>query len=287
MKPAAISRAEEAIGTPALAWTPVERGYTQHERWLVRLEDGTTAFVKASTDAASAEWLRRELLVYGEVEAAFLPRLLVHRDGLLVLEDLSGAEWPPPWSAGAVDCVVEGLAEIAETAPPDGLVRLEAQRERFDGWADVAADPAPFLSLGLCSRGWLEGALPGLLAASRAAELGGSALVHGDVRSDNLCVRGGRAVFVDWNEACVGNALFDLVCWAPSLAMEGGPAPEEMVGDRAGAAEMAALVASYFAARAGLPAIPTAPGVRALQRAQLEVALPWALRALGLPELDR
>jgi hypothetical protein len=32
-----------------------------------------------------------------------------------------------------------------------------------------------------------------------------------------------------------------------------------------------------------LPAPPGAPRVRGFQRAQLEVALPWACRVLGLP----
>jgi hypothetical protein len=46
--------------------------------------------------------------------------------------------------------------------------------------------------------------------------------------------------------------------------------------------ELAALCAGFFACRAGLPEVPVAPGLRAIQRAQLEIALPWAARALGL-----
>ena len=45
-------------------------------------------------------------------------------------------------------------------------------------------------------------------------------------------------------------------------------------------------VSGFFAARAGLPEIPVAPHVRGLQRAQLRAALPWAIRALGLPPED-
>ena len=45
-------------------------------------------------------------------------------------------------------------------------------------------------------------------------------------------------------------------------------------------------MSGYFAARAGLPVIPNAPRVRAVQLAQLRTALPWAQRALGLPPLD-
>jgi hypothetical protein len=42
-------------------------------------------------------------------------------------------------------------------------------------------------------------------------------------------------------------------------------------------------MSGFFAARAGLPPIPTAPHVREVQLAQLRTALPWAARALGLP----
>jgi hypothetical protein len=49
-----------------------------------------------------------------------------------------------------------------------------------------------------------------------------------------------------------------------------------------GAGGLAAVLAGFFASRAGLPPPPTAPGVRAFQFAQARVAIPWALRELGL-----
>jgi hypothetical protein len=47
--------------------------------------------------------------------------------------------------------------------------------------------------------------------------------------------------------------------------------------------ELAAWVAGYFAANAGLPPIPNAPRVRVIQQIQLKTGFPWAVRALGLP----
>jgi hypothetical protein len=44
---------------------------------------------------------------------------------------------------------------------------------------------------------------------------------------------------------------------------------------------LAAVVAGFFAARAGMPDIPKAPRVRGVQLAQLAVALPWAARSCG------
>jgi len=126
--------------------------------------------------------------------------------------------------------------------------------------------------------------LPALLEASRPGMLEGDALLHFDVRSDNLCIRGDRAVLVDWNLACVGNPAFDVAFWLPSLTLENGPQPDELADDCADVNAFAAVVAGFFAARAGLPPPPGAPAVRAFQLAQLEVALPWAIRVLGLSE---
>ena len=90
------------------------------------------------------------------------------------------------------------------------------------GWEVVAANPAPFLSLGVCTVEWLERALPGDPGAVSSG-VDGDDLVHLDVRSDNVCFVGDRALLVDWNLAGVGNGLFDVAFWLPSLAFEGGP----------------------------------------------------------------
>ena len=99
------------------------------------------------------------------------------------------------------------------------------------------------------------------------------------MRSDNLCLVGRRAILVDWNLACRGNGRFDVAFWLPSLQLEGGPAPWEILP---GAGGLAAAVAGFFSARAGLPPPAGAPTVREFQRAQAAVALSWAARELGL-----
>ena len=140
--------------------------------------------------------------------------------------------------------------------------------------------PEPLLATALCSPAWLDQALPTLVQASEQADLGGGDLLHFDVRSDNLCFVAGRALLIDWNLACSGNGRFDVAFWLPSLRLEGGPEPWEVLPD---AGALAAAVAGFFAARAGLPAPSGAPTVRDFQRAQAAVALPWAARELGLP----
>jgi len=268
---------------------PVERervvsgGYgTNSEHWRVRLADGRRAFVKIALDDAAVEWLRDEYRVYAAVEAPFVAEFLGWHDGattLLAIADLSEAHWPPPWRDGDVDAVMAALDELHETTPPEGTPAIADEREWLNGWELVADDAEPLLATGLCSREWLDAFLPRLLEAGRTCPLDGNAFLHFDVRSDNLCVRDEGVVLVDWNFAHVGNPVLDVVAWLPSLRLEGGPDPWELVADTDG---LAAVIAGFFAGRAGLPPPPTAPQVREFQLAQAQVALPWAARELGL-----
>lgn len=287
VKPEAVAGMERVLGLAATDWSPVASGgYALGDRWVAQLADGTTAFAKRAIGEPTAAWLRQEHDLYATVAAPFMPHLLGWDDQtlpLLVLEDLSAATWPPPWPTGSVEAVLDTLAELAATPPPVGLRRIADDPPV--GWRDVAREPAPFLRLGLCSDEWLEAALPALLEASDPSLLDGTALLHLDVRSDNLCIRDGRAILVDWNWASVGNAAVDVAFWLPSLTLEGGPEPDEVARLSPGAAELAPIVAGFFAALAGLPPPEGAPAVRAFQRAQLEVALPWATRVLGLADV--
>ena len=247
------------------------------------------AFVKIAALDYTADWLRDEHRVYEALDGhPFLPRALGwDDDGIapaLVLEDLSGEAWPPPWDAARVDAVLATLDAVHASTPPAGVPPAIESQFGLDGWPDVIADPQPFLALGICSSAWLEEHLPTLADASASAEIGGDSLLHFDVRSDNLCLRGDRAVFVDWNNACVGNAVLDTAAWLPSLQNEGGPSPDEILPDEtAGLPQLASLLAGYFSARAGLSPIPQAPHARPLQLAQSRTSLPWAARLLGLP----
>lgn len=283
-----VERVARCLGQPLTRWRPVAGGYSAAARWLVTCADGSSAFVKASTDALTAAWLRLEYSVYAHVPAPFLPALRAWDDDgvhpLLVLEDLSDAAWQPPWTTALITRVLDALQQVAATTPPGTLSSLEARRPMFSGWAHIAQDPAAFLGLRLCSKTWLSRALDTLTAAEAQARLAGDNLLHCDVRSDNLCFVGDRVVLVDWNWACRGHRTVDIAAWLPSLRLEGGPLPETILP---GEPSLAAAISGYFAARAGRPA-ETAPEtrVRALQFSQLRVALPWVVRALALPALD-
>lgn len=280
-----IERVEQIARSRPVQWCPVA-GRTRAGRWVVELENGSSAFVKAATDAATAAWLRAEERIFRGVSGSFMPAFLGWEEGerpVLVMEDLSRAHWPPPWTGAMVDAVRRALDTLHQLAHPPGLPVLEAERAGLACWSRVAAEPAEFLALGLCSAQWLHAALPALLASEADAVLDGTDLLHLDVRSDNLCFMGERAVLVDWNWACRGNGKVDLAGWVPSLHAEGGPLPEAVLPDEP---ELAALLSGYWACHAGKPPLDLGEQVRQVQVMQLRSALPWAARALGLPPPD-
>ena len=280
------SRLEKIIGQPLRQIRYVQRGYTAALRLVAALADGTSVFIKAATDPLTAEWLRNEYKIYRALSASFLANCLAWDDDdlhpVLVLEDLSQAYWPPPWTGRQIRRVIETLKEISRAYVPD-LPLLEDDPDLNGGWLTVAEQPEAFLSLGLATETWLQAALPELLQIDGRETLKGQALLHLDVRSDNICFVKDRVVFIDWNWASQGNAMFDLGGWLPSLEAEGGPRPETILPE---GGKIAALLSGYFAGRAGLPSPPNAPHVRRIQLMQLKSALPWAVRALDLPPLD-
>jgi len=215
-----------------------------------------------------------------------MPQLLGWEDDdenpILLLEDLRNSHWPPPWQDRQIRHVLDTLPEVWASSVPD-LGRIEDFRWIEAGWQHVAEDPQPFLSLGLATEKWLAAALPALLRLPGREIIHGDSLLHLDIRSDNLCFAGDRAVLVDWNLVCLGDPRVDVGFWLPSLEAEGGPHPENILPD---AGDIAGIVSGFYASRAGQPDIPDAPFVRHIQRVQLKTALPWAVRALGLPELD-
>ena len=281
------TRIARALRAEPVVWREVtRRGQTNASHWLVELPDRGRAFVKSARGDDTASWIRDEHLFYAQMRGApFIPRMLGwHDDGerpVLVLEDLSGERWPPPWDRDRIELVRGCLAEVAAATPPPDLPQAVDSQFDFQGWVEIEDDPEPFLGLRLCSRGWLEAALPTLRFATEIAPLAGNALLHFDVRSDNICLKDDRAILVDWNFACLGNALADVAFWLPSMHAEGGPPPDEILPE--GAGELAALIAGYFAAHAARPEIPEAPHVRTLQLRQARTSLPWAARALDLP----
>jgi Phosphotransferase enzyme family len=275
-------RIARAAGARPVAYERCAGGYSTADRFVVALDDGRSVFVKSAEVENLAGWLRREHEVYASLSGSFIPGLVGWDDDgvrpLLAIDDLSGADWSVRSDPARVDCVVTALAELAACAPPPNTLPVrETHADLWERWRTVAADPEPFLATGLRDAEWLERSLPTILAAAESAPVEGDGVCHLDVRSDNICFVGDRAVLVDWNWVSLANPAVDLASWLPSVRVEGGPPPWELLRD---GGALAAFVAGVWAAVAGLPPPETAPTVRAVQRAQLAVALDWVDRDL-------
>ena len=60
------------IGKGVETVLPVEGGYTNALRGIVRFEDGDTAFVKCATDARTRDWLLAQISVYRQITGDFM-----------------------------------------------------------------------------------------------------------------------------------------------------------------------------------------------------------------------
>jgi hypothetical protein len=286
-RPETINAAERLLSAHAVGWRPMLGGYSTNKRWLVTLDNGKTLFAKESVDEDTRRWLELERRMYESVTGNFMPEYLGWDDAgeypVLFTEDLSTAEWPPPWTSQKIERVKETVSEINNTTAPDFVGSLAAERDRHSGWYAVAESPDGFAGLGIVSCDWIDRNLSSLVEAEHAAEWEGEQLLHLDIRSDNLCFVGPHVKVVDWNLARVGNGAYDLLFWLPSLNLEGGPAPWDMTVEEP---EMIAAIAGFFARQAPQPDPWEGSTVRQFQRQQLRIALPWACKALGIPEPD-
>ena len=129
-----------------------------------------------------------------------------------------------PRCARSTPCTTPSRPSPVPASPAAGRVRL---RHLFGGWAELAAlDRAPE---GLDEWSAPSPGPPGRARVGLAGRGGGV-----DAAARRRALRqpardDGGVVFVDWPHACVGAPAFDLVAWAPSVTLEGGPAPEELL----------------------------------------------------------
>ncbi|WP_125774929.1 aminoglycoside phosphotransferase family protein [Antribacter gilvus] len=214
-----------------------------------------------------------------------------------------------PWDPADLAELQRLAHRIAEHEIPAGGVLPEFTAE----WDDAAllADERP---AGLATYDpWLAANLDRIAEAGtpahQAEAFAGPHLVHGDLRGDNALLLGPRAqvgpgkgaavhpaegpasgsVAVDWPYAVRGAAFLDQTAMLPAVQIEGGPSPEEVLArhplpagtDPDALTCWVAVLTAYFVARSLQPPPPGIPHLRAFQRAQAEVCVPWLRQRLG------
>jgi hypothetical protein len=253
--------------------------------------------VGAELNSESPEFHRREAVVSGSLPAApEFPRLLdVYDDGdwvALAFVAIDGRPPAHPWDRSELQAAVRALDALHHALTPNPVASAQPAAERlqplFGGWAELAAMAEPPAGLDEWSGRHLDRLAE--LESGWPDALDGSTLLHCDVRSDNLLVTATGVLFVDWPHACVGAAVFDLVAWAPSVELEGGPAPEELLAlstsgsavDRDVVVPLVAAFGGFLVRHSLQPPPPGLPTLRAFQGAQGAVALAWLRRLKGL-----
>lgn len=260
------------------------------------LSDGRRVFLKAVSESANPDTPdihRREARILAALPAtAPVARLLWSYDDsgwvALCLEDVNGRHPGDPWTDSDLDLVIATVEKMSLDLTPSPVATSETVPEFFsrtvNGWRialernEHRLDPWELRNLARLAE--LETRAPALTT--------GDALVHCDVRADNLLIAGDRVFVLDWPWARVGAAWIDLVAMAPSVTMQGGPACKDFLArlDLRGVSGEAidavvCSLAGYFAVRSLEPAPLGIPAVRAFQAAQGQVATRWLRERTG------
>jgi Phosphotransferase enzyme family len=294
--PAAVRAGIEAIaGARVVRASGRAGGFSPGLASVLQLDNGQRVFAKAVGLDRSAEgpgMYRDELRIVSVLPVSVpAPRFLgsYDEDGwvALVYEAVDGDQPVVPWLDDELARVLDAMTVLATSLTPELSEALPAMgTAHFDGWKQIAADPQAVSKL--------EGFAP--WALHRLAELvgmeaefpavdAGKALVHGDLRADNMLLTADRVVFVDWPFASIGAPYCDLMFMLPSIAMHGtDPQPiverhplTRDVPDHDLDVTLAALT-GFFIERSMQPPIPNLPTIRQFQRAQGIAALDWMIR---------
>jgi aminoglycoside phosphotransferase (APT) family kinase protein len=287
---------ERVLGSPVVRADTQPGGFSPGAAARVACADGSRWFVKAASADRNADAPRlhrreaRMLEALGPVIAAErlpVPRLRGTAElgpwFALVTDDVDGRQPALPWHDEQLGLVLASLDRLSETLTPAPVAAPgigEYRGDDFTSWRALASSGADHRL-----DPWSQARLGELaeLEATWAAHAEGDTLLHGDVRADNLLPAGGRVMLVDWPHACRGAAFTDLVLFAPSVSMQGGPGPAALLA-RSGAGRDAApeavravvcALAGYFTRKSLEPAPPGLPTVRRFQAAQGDIARGW------------
>ena len=281
---------ENAMGKRSISWTVPDCGLSSALRFSVQLENNLSVFVKAATDEQTEQWLRNEHLVLSRRERKFMPHIIGWLDQpgirpVLIMDDLSKAYWPAShagvtWRKGDFDKLFDGLKELSSFKTE--LTVREMKNQRTSIWSEIANYPTTFVSLRLCSEQWLKNSTGALIEAERKFDVTGDRLVHGDVRSDNICFVDSQIIFVDWSHAARGNGLHDLATLLPTLYLEGGPDPYQIMPDGGSEASLGcAMLIRRLVEDHSMP-----QWLKNVFKKLIAIKLEWAANCLGLDKPD-
>lgn len=240
---ALIEAAGKVLGSDVVSYEKMFGGFSGNVNCVLDLADGRRAVMKTAVEGEIAvqhdiPWttiIEHEIWMYQHLAGveAYRPAYYGEaraggRLGMLI-EYVGDADRVPPWTDEAIEGTARGLAAIhrlpePEYLPPDVLRRTIRQpyyerileRNRYPGRLTPSFTTKAWWD-------WFEAAAPKLLAAYDGF-FGPIpyALCHNDVRSDNMFVRRGVPILLDWNQVVWSTPARDSVYWAVGVEREGG-----------------------------------------------------------------
>lgn len=291
------ARIDEIAGSPVVAPTNLDGGFSPGPAARCDLADGRRVFVKAAGTALnpfSPAMHRREAKVLSALPDDHpSPHLIGSVDDgdwvALIVEWVDGRMPVAPIDRPDLDrmvAVAERLADVGNGLRPDGVETFEQRNAALTGhWSRLLDEGA---EVGDRLDPWSRAHLHQLaeLEAPALAASAGEHLLHVDLRTDNVLLSGvtaDRDIVVDWPSAAIGAAWIDLLCMMPALHLDGGPPPSEVFAatrlgrsadDDAVNAFLAAF-AGFFTRQALMDPPPGLPTLRTFQAAQGRVARRW------------
>jgi len=281
---------ESTLNKKIIHWEKPLCGLSSAIRYSLQLEDKSKVFVKAATDNQTKEWLITEHLVLSTYDEDFMPAIVSwieepEKYPILITEDFSDAYWAAKqdgafWRNGDMEVLIETVQKLSTIKGRQPILKLKDNRTKI--WTKIAENPEKFLKQNFCSENWFKSSIDHLIEAENNINDIGEVLVHGDIRSDNVCIKENKAIFVDWSNAGIGNANYDLANLLPTLHLEGGPEPYQIMPDAASwAAHLAAVNLQRLSRNNSMPF-----WLSIVFKKLIAIELEWASQCLNLDKPD-